>query len=172
MTETEFAAWLDAYKQAWEEQDPAAVIGLFTPDATYREVPFDPPMRGRDEIEAYWRKNTVDAQSKIRFDYEIYAVTDVVGLCHWWCAITSMESGERIEFDGIFRCVFTENGEGLRLCHRFEEWWHERVATHPRPAPCYSSNATSDVAGTSSFARPASPVSSIMKAQAATSAPI
>ncbi len=125
MTEAEFAAWLEAYKRAWVEQDPVAAANLFAPDATYREIPFDPPMQGRAEIEAYWRKNVVEAQNDIHFGYEIYAVTGAVGLCRWWCTMT--ENGERVEFDGIFRCVFSGSGVGLPLCHTFEEWWHERV---------------------------------------------
>ena len=48
MTEAEFAAWLDGYKAAWEDGDPAAVGELFTAEATYRETPFVEPLKGNE----------------------------------------------------------------------------------------------------------------------------
>ena len=35
--------WLTEYARAWEERDPAAVVPLFTEDATYRSQPFREP---------------------------------------------------------------------------------------------------------------------------------
>ena len=35
------AAWLAAYEQAWRSPGTAALAGLFSPDATYQQAPYD-----------------------------------------------------------------------------------------------------------------------------------
>jgi len=124
LEESAFAAWLDAYKAAWEKRDPAAAAELFTPDATYRETPFDAPIEGRKGIAAYWAK-AVAGQEDVRFSYEIIACAGDEGLCHWHCAFAARPGGGRVDLDGIFRCRFAEAGQ----VDRFEEWWHVRVAS-------------------------------------------
>lgn len=123
LEQSTFAAWLDAYKAAWEKRDAAAAADLFTPHATYRETPFDPPTEGRDGIRAYWAE-AVARQEDVHFSYEIIACTGDEGLCHWHCAFTARPDGGQVELDGIFRCRFAEPGQ----VDRFEEWWHVRVA--------------------------------------------
>src|SRR3989304_1505550 len=52
-----FRRILVKYKRAWERRDPRLAMELFTPDATYREDPFDErPMRGLGEIRDYWAR--------------------------------------------------------------------------------------------------------------------
>ena len=50
MTEQDVQDWLDEYGRAWVDGDPDRVVVLFSGTATYRETPFDKPMRGRREI--------------------------------------------------------------------------------------------------------------------------
>lgn len=118
-----FAKWLDEYKTAWECGDPLKAAALFTEDATYRETPFDETMHGRDAIRRYWEEGARDAQRNIRFGYEIFAVEADAGICRWFCTFERVPSGERVEFDGIFRCVFAADGR----CREFREWWHRRT---------------------------------------------
>ncbi|HWT13734.1 MAG TPA: nuclear transport factor 2 family protein [Allosphingosinicella sp.] len=122
LDEAAFAAWLNGYKAAWEERDPARAAALFTPDAVYHEMPFDAPIEGREAIAAYWVKVTA-GQQDVRFSYEVLAVGGREGLCHWHCALTGNPGGERIELDGIFRCRFADQG----LVDHFQEWWHIRI---------------------------------------------
>lgn len=117
-----FAAWLDAYKAAWEARNPAAAAALFTPDARYHEMPFDAPIEGSDGIAAYWAQ-AVAGQEDILFTYRILACAGDEGLCHWHCAFTGIPGGEKIDLDGIFRCRFADPA----LVARFEEWWHIRI---------------------------------------------
>ena len=124
MNRSAFAEWLDAYKLAWESTDPRKAAALFTPDAVYEETPFDEPMRGLEAIRRYWQAGAQDAQRSIRFTYEIYTVDGDVGLCRWHCDFERVPSGERVELDGIFRCVFAPDGK----CRHFQEWWHRRTA--------------------------------------------
>lgn len=118
----DFRAWLESYRQAWEDREPAKAAAIFTQEATYREMPFDPPVQGRAAIVDYWAK-AVAGQKDIAFTYEILACTGDEGICRWHAAFTGVPGGERIDFDGIFRCRFAEAG----LVDRFEEWWHIRV---------------------------------------------
>ena len=122
LEEGAFAAWLEAYKAAWEARDSVAAAALFTPDATYHEMPFDPPIEGAAGIATYWA-GAVAGQENILFTYEILACAGDQGLCHWHCAFTGVPGGEAIDLDGIFQCRF---GAPDRVSH-FREWWHVRV---------------------------------------------
>ena len=117
-----FAAWLDRYREAWEERDPDRAASLFTDDASYRETPFDPPMEGSAAIHAYWAK-AVAGQSDIRFTSEVLACAGADGLCHWHCAFAADPAGDRIDLDGIFRCRFADETR----VEAFEEWWHIKL---------------------------------------------
>ncbi|HEX6374428.1 MAG TPA: nuclear transport factor 2 family protein [Allosphingosinicella sp.] len=122
LEEAAFAAWLEAYKAAWEARDPAAAARLFAADATYHEMPFDAPIEGSEGIAAYWAR-AVAGQSDVRFTYEILACTGAEGLCHWHCAFTAVPDGAQIDLDGIFRCRFADAAH----VDRFQEWWHVRI---------------------------------------------
>lgn len=115
-----FEAWLGRYRRAWEERDPQQAGALFTEGATYAETPFDPPMRGRPEIEAYWA-GAVAGQADIRFSSEVLACHGNQGLCHWHVAFAAAGGG--VELDGIFRCLFAEDGR----VETFQEWWHVKA---------------------------------------------
>ncbi len=117
-----FAGWLDAYKAAWQDRDPARAAALFTADALYHEMPFDDPVAGEAAIVAYWEK-AVSGQKDVRFTYEIFACTGAVGIAHWHCAFTGVPGGETIALDGIFHCRFAD---AQRVDH-FREWWHVQV---------------------------------------------
>lgn len=129
LDEAAFAAWLDAYKAAWEARDPAAAATLFTADAHYHEMPFDAPIEGTDGIAAYWA-TAVAGQKDVLFTYEILACTGDRGLCHWHCAFTGIPGGAAIDLDGIFRCRFAD----VDHVSHFREWWHVRIVPPADPA--------------------------------------
>jgi ketosteroid isomerase-like protein len=57
VTHDDVQEWLDAYVEAWRTYDPAAIITLFTEDATYAYHPWDEGedmVQGRDAIVADW----------------------------------------------------------------------------------------------------------------------
>ena len=121
--EAGFEAWLDDYKAAWESRDPSAAADLFTDDASYGEMPFDPPIVGREAIATYWA-NAVAGQRDVRFTYEILSCGGGEAICHWHCAFTGVPGGAAVELDGIFRCRYADAAH----VDRFEEWWHVRAA--------------------------------------------
>lgn len=121
MNHDTFKSWLDAYGRAWETRDPQAAADLFTEDATYQETPFAEPMRGRSAILAYW-SHVPRTQDHIRFGYEILAVTNDVGVAHWWASFVRIPSQVQVKLDGIF--VVSLDAENR--CKEFREWWHRQ----------------------------------------------
>jgi ketosteroid isomerase-like protein len=112
-------SWLDAYGRAWETRDSAAVIRLFTEDATYEETPFIDPLRGHAEIEAYWIR-AVGHHENVHFSHEILTSSDGRCIAHWWCSFDRLPGGKRVRLDGIFVLDFDGGGR----CRRLREWWH------------------------------------------------
>jgi SnoaL-like domain len=121
-----FSAWLDRYKQAWEARDAALAGALFTADASYHEMPFDPPLQGRPAIEAYWTRVTA-SQSEVRFTYEVLSCAGAQGICQWHATFKSGDA--TIDLDGVFVCEFADAATVKAL----REWWHVRVT--PAVAP-------------------------------------
>lgn len=119
MNQQNFENWLENYKNAWENKNPNEAAKLFSVDATYRETPFDEPMRGRGAIVEYW-KEVENSQKDIVFDYEVLAVDREKGIAHWKASFKRMENEQLIKLDGILIAYFNEENE----CTKFEEWWH------------------------------------------------
>jgi hypothetical protein len=115
-------AWLAAYGEAWQKRDPAAAGKLFTPAATYHEMPFDAPKAGRTAIEDYWRGVTAD-QRDVVFKSEIVSVDRKTGVAHWSAKFRVESTGATIELDGVFVLEFDATG----ACSSLREWWHVRA---------------------------------------------
>lgn len=115
--------WLDAYGRAWETRDPDAAVELFAEDASYRETPFDEPMRGREAIRRYWSQ-VPEHQRDIEFGYEVLSARPA--LARWWASYIAVALGEPTKLDGIFLLEFDPEGR----CSSLREWWH----AHPRPS--------------------------------------
>ena len=121
MTEERFSAWLDAYGEAFERQDPDAAAGLFTPNATYQWGPFGELLRGPQEIRDKWAKwaEASDSQAtRLRFEYEVIAVTDEVGIARWIASCSGFDTVTR--YEGIFEVKLA----AADLCSEFREWWN------------------------------------------------
>ncbi len=72
-------AWLDAYRKAWESNDPEDIGALFTDDAEYRTEPWVEPWRGRDAIVSGWLEHA-DDPGTTTFEWAPLAVTDEVAI--------------------------------------------------------------------------------------------
>jgi len=116
-------SWLDAYGRAWETHDPAAVVQLFTEDATYEETPFIDPLRGHAEIQAYWTRAVANHES-VHFSHEILTSSDDRCIVHWWCSFDRLPARKRVRLDGIFVLDFDAGGR----CKRLRQWWHRHEA--------------------------------------------
>ena len=125
MTEQDVQNWLDAYGRAWVDGDPDQLVTLFSDNATYRETPFDDPMRGRLEIREYWRKGAAEAQENVEFTSQVWAVKNDTAIAGWQARFNRKASGARVELDGTFRLVFASE-QGIFQCTALEEWWHRK----------------------------------------------
>ena len=125
MTEQDVRNWLDEYGRAWVNGDPDHVVTLFSDTATYRESPFDVPMRGRHEIREYWQHGAAEAQEDVEFASQVWAVRNDTAIAGWQARFARKASGVRVELDGIFRLVFSRE-QGSLKCTVLEEWWHSK----------------------------------------------
>lgn len=71
------------YSQAWINQDPDAIIELFTIDAIYQEWAFTSPYKGHKEIKQYWIDKVVSEQSDIEFTLLNYYIDGNILIAEW-----------------------------------------------------------------------------------------
>src|SRR5690625_2819695 len=95
--------WLDRYKEAWENRDPKAAGSLFTADAPYRELPFEPPLPGAQGVHDYWSRVTA-TQDDVTFRYGDILVAGDRIIVEWWTTLN--DQGKGATFAGIFLLRF------------------------------------------------------------------
>ena len=103
-------------------RDAAAAGALFTADATYHEMPFDPVKQGRAAIQDYWKTVTAD-QRDIQFESKVIAVNGNTGVAHWKATFKAQSTGATIALDGVFVLEFAASGQ----CKSLREWWHVKA---------------------------------------------
>lgn len=118
--------WVESYRLAWENRDPAAAASLFSDDATYRSNIFEDPYRGRDGVEGYWRSVTT-SQSDVRVEMgQPFADGSRVAVEFW----TNMSvDGEDVTLPGCLLLDFTDEW----LCSGLREYWHFQPGSHSPP---------------------------------------
>jgi hypothetical protein len=121
LTTAALEKWLAGYERVWETRDAARAAELFTPNASYYEMPFDAPKTGQGGIREYWSSVTAD-QRDIDFKSQVVAVNGQRGVAHWSATFTAASTGARVELDGVFVLTFDANGR----CSELREWWHLR----------------------------------------------
>jgi hypothetical protein len=113
------SAWLDAYVDAWERNEPAAIGALFTDDASYRYRPYLEPVRGRDAIVQEWLAER-DEPGSWQASYEPLVID----------GDRAIATGETRYADGrTFSNLFVLRFDGDGRCREFGEWYME----HRRP---------------------------------------
>jgi len=121
LTTTALEAWLARYGQAWESRDADKAAALFTPEATYHEMPFDAPLEGAAKIREYWARVTAD-QRDIDFSSKPIMVDANNGVAEWSATFRTGSTGATIELNGVFVLEFDDAGR----CTSLREWWHVR----------------------------------------------
>ena len=120
--------WLDAYKQAWENQDSELIVTLFSEDAQYIENPFHEPMVGRQAIRQYWQNGAVASQKEISFASQLWSLEGNVAIAHWSARLTRTRTETRAHLDGVFRLTFRTVAKGPPVCEKLQEWWFANSA--------------------------------------------
>jgi hypothetical protein len=123
LTREQLDGWLAAYGKAWEMRDADLAVTLFSADATYQDVPFDPPHVGHEGIHKYWAGVTKD-QRNVKFGYELIAVSGSTGIAHWTAEFDVEPTKAHLSLNGVFVLEFGADGK----CRSLREWWHLKAA--------------------------------------------
>jgi hypothetical protein len=113
------AAWVEAYRRAWESNDPADIGRLFAKKAVYHHTPFAEAWEGRETIVAEWLARK-DEPGTTTFRYEVLAARGATAVVRGWT--TYLESHN--EYSNIWVIRFNKRGR----CHEFTEWWVQAPA--------------------------------------------
>ncbi len=109
--------------EAWENRDAQAAANLFSTDVSYREDPFGEPLRGREEVERYWREMIAE-QEEVSVSFEVLAVTAERAVVNWQAHYTDAKTRERAVVNGVSVGRFNREG----LCREWLEWWHKDIS--------------------------------------------
>lgn len=115
------AAWMAAYKQAWEKLSPALTGALFAENARYYITPFVDPLIGRAAVVEYWQ-SIASRQQDVRFSYTVMLQEASQAVCQWEAAFTRPRSQKRICLNGVMHLQFDSTG----CCRELREWWHRK----------------------------------------------
>jgi ketosteroid isomerase-like protein len=122
-----YAGWLERYRRAWVEKDAAAARELFTPDAIYREQPFEPPFIGNEAVAGYWDRVTLNQRDiELRYGRPV-AEGDRVAV-EWWATLVNDDKPYTLA--GEFLLRFADDGR----CRELREYWSVKEGTHEPPA--------------------------------------
>ncbi|MEV4757776.1 nuclear transport factor 2 family protein [Micromonospora sp. NPDC049559] len=109
------SAWVAAYEHAWRAPGTDALATIFTPDASYRQAPYRPPVVGLDAIARMWEQQREGPDEVFRMRGDIVAVegdTAVVRVeVHYGDPVTE-------EYRDLWIVRFADDGR----CRAFEEW--------------------------------------------------
>jgi SnoaL-like domain len=114
-------AWLEAYRQAWEEADARAIPGMFTQEARYRAHPQGTAYTGHDAIADYWTRATAGQRDiQVRFGDPIVDGDRVAA--EFWATMRS--DGGPVTVAGCLLLAHAPDGG----CRSLRECWHETGA--------------------------------------------
>lgn len=109
------ATWLAGYLQAWRTAGVKPLGELFTPDATYRQGPYDDPVAGLPAIGRMWDE-TRDGPGEI-----FTAATSIVAVDGDTAVVrVEVKYGDPVhqEYRDLWIMRFADDGR----CSAYEEW--------------------------------------------------
>jgi hypothetical protein len=117
MTTNDVQAWLDGYRKAWVDLDPAAAAALFTDDSSYREQPYEDAFKGPEGVRSYWAGVTA-TQSDVKVVYGTPITDGDRTAVEFW--VTMANGGADITLAGTLLLSFAGDGR----CRELREYWH------------------------------------------------
>lgn len=128
--------WIERYEMAWRTPGTDGLAALFSPDATYRTAPYEPPFRGIDAIAELWEAERESPDESFTLTYEIVAVEGETGV-----ARVEVRYGEPI--DREYRDLWIVRLDAEGRCSVFEEWpFSPRQEGSFAPGPATGSRPT------------------------------
>jgi hypothetical protein len=107
--------WIEAYRRAWESNDPADITALFTEDGEYYTEPFVPPWRGHTEIVRRWLARR-DEPGDADFEWRPLVTTDEVAIIQ----------GTTTYSDRTYSNLWVIRLAADGRCREFTEWWMDQ----------------------------------------------
>lgn len=121
LTAYSFRAWLEKYKSALGQKNPALIGELFSKDAQYFESPFDTPLKGISMILEYWN-NAFLNQTSIIFNFDILHTFNNKGIAKWDASFIPGKNESKVWLNGVFEAYFNSDIE----CTHLHSWWHRK----------------------------------------------
>lgn len=109
--------WIEAYRRAWESNDPADITALFSETAEYRTEPFAEPWRGHDGIVAGWLE-AADEPGETTFQWSPLVATTELAIVQG----TTVYGSRELTYSNLWVIRFAPDGRASR----FTEWWMEQ----------------------------------------------
>lgn len=109
------ARWIAAYEAAWRAPGTDALGGIFTPDATYLQGPYDDPVTGLRAIARMWEAEREGPDEAFRMTSDIIAVDGATAVVR---VQVSYGDPAAQEFRDLWLVRFAADGR----CASFEEW--------------------------------------------------
>jgi ketosteroid isomerase-like protein len=109
------ARWIAAYEAAWRAPGTDALAAIFTPDATYRQGPYDEPVVGLPAIARMWEAERDGPDEAFRMASEIIAVDGATAVVR-----VQVLYGDPVtqQWRDLWLVRFAADGR----CAAFEEW--------------------------------------------------
>lgn len=109
------ARWVAAYEAAWRAPGTEALAGIFTPDATYLQGPYDQPVTGLAAIARMWEAEREGPDEAFRMASDIVAVDGATAVVR-----VEVRYGDPVtqEWRDLWLVRFAADGR----CASFEEW--------------------------------------------------
>jgi SnoaL-like domain len=121
VTKEQVASWVAAYESAWRAPGTDVLAQIFTPDATYRQGPYDAPVVGLSAISRMWEAERQGPDEVFGMTSDIIAVDGATAVVR-----VEVRYGDPVsqEYRDLWVMRFADDGR----CASFEEWpfWPER----------------------------------------------
>ena len=133
MNRAQVTDWVAAYEHAWRAPGTGALGGIFTPDATYWQGPYEEPVVGLPAIGGMWETERDGPSEVFRMTSDVIAVDGDTAVVR-----VEVSYGDPVhqEYRDLWVLRFAADGR----CAWFEEWpfWPDQPdhATWPDRPPC------------------------------------
>jgi ketosteroid isomerase-like protein len=109
------ARWIEEYEAVWRAPGTEALAGIFTPDATYLQGPYEEPVTGLPAIGRMWEAEREGPDEAFQMASDIIAVEGATAVVR-----VEVRYGDPVteEWRDLWLVRFAADGR----CARFEEW--------------------------------------------------
>jgi uncharacterized protein (TIGR02246 family) len=130
LTKADVIAVLDVYMQAWQTQDQALILTIFTEDATYHERVLQAPMVGHEAIRRYWETKVAAEQANIECGVWTLYLDGDTAIAEWDAEFDDLTQGVRKHMKEIAVLELVRR-DGRWLISSLREYWSSEATGQP-----------------------------------------